>query len=164
MSLIETFDIAVRLFLATFLGALIGAEREVARKYAGLRTYALVSLGAALFATMSEMILRIFGEQFGGMLGFDPSRIISNIIVGIGFLGAGMVVFHKERVLGLTTAAGIWVTAAIGAAVGIGAYGPAVMATALVLFILIVLRRCEIWLKLRGNEQLERTNDKENDS
>lgn len=148
----ENISIFGRLALAVFLGALIGIEREVSRKYAGLRTYALVSLGAALFAVLSEETYRFFWKTVGGTPNFDPSRIISQIVVGVGFLGAGMVIFHKEKIMGLTTAAGIWVTAAIGAAVGIGAYVPAIMATILTLFILIVLHWCENWMKWVGNE------------
>lgn len=160
----ENLDIVLRLSVAVLLGAIIGLEREVARKYAGLRTYVLVSLGAALFATMSETTMRFFWEYLGGTPNFDPTRIISNIVVGVGFLGAGMVIFHREKVLGLTTAAGVWVTAAIGASVGIGAYVPAIAATLLVLFTLVVLRRVELWLQLIGNEKLTRlTAEKEDD-
>lgn len=146
-------DFLLRLSLAVFLGSLIGLEREMSRKYAGLRTYALVALGAAIFASLSEETYRFFWQTVGGTPNFDPARIISNIVVGIGFLGAGMVIFHQEKVLGLTTAAGIWVTAAIGAAAGIRAYFLAVSGTALALFILIVLRWCEDWFKWRGNER-----------
>jgi putative Mg2+ transporter-C (MgtC) family protein len=147
-------DFFFRISLATFLGALIGLEREVSRKYAGLRTYALVALGAAIFASLSEETYRYFWQTFGGTPNFDPSRIISQIVVGIGFLGAGMVIFHQEKILGLTTAAGIWVTAAIGAAAGIRAYFLAVSGTVLTLFIFIMLRWCEDWFKWRGNERL----------
>jgi putative Mg2+ transporter-C (MgtC) family protein len=158
----ENIDIITRLTVAMLLGSIIGLEREVARKYAGLRTYALVALGAALFATLSETTMRFFWEQFGGAPNFDPSRVISNIVVGVGFLGAGMVVFYREKILGLTTAAGIWVTAAIGASVGIGAYVPAFTATLLTLFILVILRRLELWLKWVGNEKIARFLEGEN--
>lgn len=149
----DQWSIIGRLLLAAFLGALIGIEREVSRKYAGLRTYALVSLGASLFAILSEETYKSFWLNFGGTPNFDPSRIISNIVVGIGFLGAGMVIFHQEKVLGLTTAAGVWVTAAIGATVGVRAYSTAIAATVIALFILVVLHWCERWLKWTGNEQ-----------
>jgi putative Mg2+ transporter-C (MgtC) family protein len=149
----DNLNIFGRMALAVLLGSVIGLEREVSRKYAGLRTYALVSLGAALFAILSEETYRFFWKNFGGTPNFDPSRIISQIVVGIGFLGAGMVIFHQDKILGLTTAAGIWVTAAIGAAVGVRAYSMAVFATLLTLFILIVLRWCENLMKWRGNEE-----------
>ena len=147
-------DLLFRLSLATLLGAVIGLEREISRKYAGLRTYALVSLGTAIFASLAEETYRHFWKDLGGTPNFDPSRIISNIVVGVGFLGAGMVIFHREKVLGLTTAAGIWVTAAIGAAAGIRAYFLAVSGTMLALFIFVVLRWCEDWFKWRGNERV----------
>lgn len=136
-----------RLALAMVLGAIIGIEREVSRKYAGLRTYSLVSLGAALFAILSEATHQHFLTTYGSVNSFDPSRIISQIVVGVGFLGAGMIVFYQEKVLGLTTAAGIWVAAAVGAAVGIGEYAIAIFTTALALFILVALRWCEGWIK-----------------
>jgi putative Mg2+ transporter-C (MgtC) family protein len=145
-------DILIRLGLATILGAIIGLERELSRKYAGLRTYALVSLGAAIFSMLAEETHRYFWQTYGGTPNFDPSRIISNIVVGIGFLGAGMVIFYQEKVLGLTTAAGIWVTAAIGAAVGVHAYFLAISATLICLFIFVVLRWCEDYFKWRKNE------------
>ncbi len=147
-------NLLLRLSLAAFLGALIGLERELSRKYAGLRTYALVSLGAAIFTALSEETYRHIWITLGGTPNFDPSRIISNIVVGIGFLGAGTVIFYREKILGLTTAAGIWVTAAIGAAAGIGSYFLALSGTVLTLFIFIVLRKCEDYFKLRGNERL----------
>lgn len=150
----ENLSVFGRLALAVLLGSLIGVEREVSRKHAGLRTYALVSLGAALFAILSEETFRVFWKNFGGTPNFDPSRIISQIVVGVGFLGAGMVIFYREKIFGLTTAAGIWVTAAIGAAVGIRAYGAAVSATILALFILVVLRWCENWMKWSENERI----------
>jgi len=144
-----------RLILAVVLGAFIGFEREFSRKYAGLRTYTLVSLGAALFAVLSEELPFLAMQNFGSVYSFDPSRIISQIVVGIGFLGAGMVIFHNEKVFGLTTAAGIWVTAAVGAAVGIGAYAIAAFATILTLFILVILRWCESLIKRNDNDLIK---------
>ncbi len=103
-----------RLILAVVLGALLGIERELARKTAGVRTYALVSLGACLFTSLSILSFLKYGESF------DISRIPSNIVVGIGFLGAGVIVFQQSHLKGITTAAGLWVAAAIGTAVGFG--------------------------------------------
>lgn len=149
----------MRLVLAVFLGALIGLEREVSKKHAGMRTYALVSLGAALFTTLSETTYQYFLIAYGGTPNYDPSRIISQIVVGTGFLGAGMVIFHKEKVLGLTSAAGIWVAAAVGAATGIGAYWLAIATTILALFVLVILRWWEDWMKWRNGEQTEKEED-----
>ncbi len=121
----------IRLLLATALGALIGFEREYHAKEAGVRTHLLVALGACLF-----MILSIYGFDF--MLGrdhvsFDPSRIASQVVTGIGFIGAGTIILQKQMVRGLTTAAGLWVTAAIGLACGAGMYVIAGVTTAIVL-------------------------------
>lgn len=127
-----TFQITGRLLLAVVLGGCIGAERWFRRKPAGLRTYSLVSLGACLFTTISLSGNLTFGS-------FDPSRVISQIVVGVGFLGAG-IIFHKENLVqGLTTAAGLWVTAAIGATVGVGMYAVATIATFIALLIFFVL-------------------------
>lgn len=141
--------IAVNLLYAAFLGALIGAERGRKGRAAGMRTYALVALGAAFFASMSVYGFEEFRNQAG--VQFDPSRIISNIVVGIGFLGAGIIIFRQEKGLqGLTTAAGLWVTAAIGMAVGVGMYAAAAFATALVVAILYFLLRIEYLLGYKG--------------
>lgn len=113
------------------MGAAIGIEREYHAKEAGLRTHLLVALGSCLF-----MILSVYGFDF--MLGqdhvsFDPSRIASQVVTGIGFIGAGTIILQKQVVRGLTTAAGLWVTAAIGLACGGGMYILAAAATLLVL-------------------------------
>lgn len=128
-----TTQITEQLALAALLGGLIGAERWFRRKPAGLRTYALVSMGACLFTAIS------LSGPFLGIGSYDPSRVLSQIVVGIGFLGAG-IIFHKENLVqGLTTAAGLWVTAAIGATVGIGLWSIAVIATLITLLIFISL-------------------------
>lgn len=129
------YQVAGQLALAVILGALIGLERQLAGKTAGVRTYALVSLGSALFSFISK-----YGFlEFWGVSGFDPSRIASQVVVGVGFIGAGLIVFHSERVRGLTTAAGLWVSAAIGMAVGFRLYSVAIFTTILVLLVFIVL-------------------------
>ncbi len=137
--------ILFKLILATFLGLLIGLERKLSHKTAGMRTFALISLGSALFVILSNDVIAVFSRSAG----FDPSRVLSQIVVGLGFLGAGLIVFteKEKRVHGLTTAASIWVAAGIGSAVGLGVYGVAVMATALSLFILFVVWQIE---KLSG--------------
>ena len=123
--------VIMRLLLATFLGAVIGFEREYHAKEAGVRTHLLVALGSCLF-----MIISVYGFDF--MLGrdhvsFDPSRIASQVVTGIGFIGAGTIILQKQMVRGLTTAAGLWVTAAIGLACGNGMYIIAAVTTAIVL-------------------------------
>jgi putative Mg2+ transporter-C (MgtC) family protein len=132
-------DFIIRLLVASGLGLLIGLERVLVRKEAGMKTHALVSLGSALFVIISEMI----AVKHGGVAGFDPSRIASQIVVGIGFLGAGSIMLQGNKVLGLTTAGGLWVTAGIGMAAGFGFYSLASFATFLVLLILIVVYNFE---------------------
>lgn len=131
----QNLQIFGQLALAVLLGAVIGLERELARKTAGMRTFALVAMGAALFSIISK-----YGfPEFLGVPGFDPSRIASQIVVGIGFLGAGLIILRQEKVRGLTTAAGLWVSAAIGMAVGFELYAIAVFATVLTILIFLVL-------------------------
>lgn len=131
------WEFILRLFAATAMGAAIGIEREYHAKEAGLRTHLLVALGSCLF-----MILSIYGFDF--MLGrdhvsFDPSRIAAQVVTGIGFIGAGTIILQKQVVRGLTTAAGLWVTAAIGLACGNGMYWVALITTAIVLISLGVI-------------------------
>ena len=127
--------VLLRLLVAAGLGAIVGYERERAHKIAGLRTHALVSLGAALFAIIST---NAFSEYLGKTT-YDPSRVVSNIVVGIGFIGAGAVLKQGKIVTGTTTAATLWIVGAIGAAVGLGMIFPAVFAAAIAYAILIVL-------------------------
>ncbi|MFQ5996833.1 MAG: MgtC/SapB family protein [Dehalococcoidales bacterium] len=125
-------EMILRLLLAAALGAIIGYQRERAKKPAGLRTHVLICIGAALFTVVS-----IYG--FGAAS--DPARVAAGVVVGIGFLGAG-VILHREGeiVAGLTTAATIWAVAGIGLAAGAGLYLVSVVATALVLVVLLVPR------------------------
>ncbi len=127
-------EFATRLFIALSLGMLIGVEREMAGKGAGMRTYALVSMGSALFVAVSVMAV----EQFGGSAVVDPLRIPAQIVSGIGFLGAGLIIF-KERLEGLTTAAGLWVAAGIGMAAGFGFTALAVISTVFTIFVFTAL-------------------------
>jgi putative Mg2+ transporter-C (MgtC) family protein len=130
-----TLDVTLRLFVALILGMIIGVERVWAHKTAGMRTYALVSMGSALFIIISEMI----ASKYVGLGGFDASRMASQIIVGIGFLGAGSIMLQGNRISGLTTASSFWVTAGIGMTAGFGLYDIAFIATIFTLFIFVVL-------------------------
>ncbi len=112
--LANNYDILTRLLIAMILGFVLGVERTMAHKTAGMRTYSLVSMGAALFVIISEIV----SQRYVGVLGFDPLRMASQIVVGVGFLGAGLIIFRESRVEGLTTAAGLWISAGIGIAVG----------------------------------------------
>ena len=134
-------QIILRLLIATILGAAVGLERERLEWAAGLRTHALVCVGAALF-----MIVSAFG--FADALGssdvvLDPSRVAAQVVSGIGFIGAGTIILRREIVRGLTTAASIWAVAAIGLAVGGGMYLAAIVATVLALVILAVVKPIE---------------------
>lgn len=124
-----------QLILAAFLGSLLGLQREVERKAAGLRTYALVSVGSCLFTILSM-------TAFGGPA-FDPSRVAAQVVVGIGFIGAGIIFQRGAHVEGLTTAAGLWVAAAIGMAVGAGAFALAVTTT-IIAYVLFVLGKADL--------------------
>jgi putative Mg2+ transporter-C (MgtC) family protein len=108
-----------RVGLALIAGALLGFEREVSDKPAGIRTYALVSQGAALFMVLGILLSN---QEFGGETSVDPSRIASTVVQGIGFLAGGVIFTIGARVKGLTTAAGVWVAAAVGLLVGSGFY------------------------------------------
>lgn len=136
---ITPWSAVFRLCLALVLGSLIGVERKRKGQIAGLRTFALISLGACL-----AMVLSIYvPQQCMGLKNGDPGRIAAQVISGIGFLGAGAIIQMKGSVRGLTTAAGIWVSAAIGMTVGVGMYGIAVLATLLVIMLLTAIERLE---------------------
>jgi putative Mg2+ transporter-C (MgtC) family protein len=128
----------VRLLAAAVLAALLGWERESAHKPAGLRTHMLVGVASALFTVLGELAVRDYPGQEGGLRS-DPIRVIQAVAIGIGFLGSGVIFVARDReeVLGLTTAASIWATAAVGIAAGLGHY---VMAGGGTLLLLIVLR------------------------
>jgi len=127
-------EIICQLLLAIFLGALIGLEREYKGKEAGLQTYSLVALGSCLFTIISFKLFKFFLNN--PEVSFDPARIIQAIAVGIGFIGAGVIFRQDSSVIGLTTAAGLWSTAAIGIAIGARFYLLASFVTFLSILIL----------------------------
>jgi putative Mg2+ transporter-C (MgtC) family protein len=132
MQTVLTLETFLALLLAVALGAVVGVERERSHKPAGFRTHMLVSLGACLFAMMSTS----FGAQ--------PAQVAGGIVAGIGFIGAGTIWAEKDKVQGITTAASLWATAAIGLTTGIGDYLLAAVVTLLVFIILasnVVLKR-----------------------
>jgi putative Mg2+ transporter-C (MgtC) family protein len=130
----------LRLALAAVLGGLIGVERELRERGAGLRTHLLVALGSALFTIVSAYGFHAFLASGESVVRADPTRIAAQIVTGIGFLGAGAIIRQGLSVRGLTTAATLWVVAAIGMAVGAGYYSGAVITTGLVLLSLWPLR------------------------
>ena len=133
-----TTEFIIRIFVAAILGGMIGLEREYRAKEAGFRTHFLVALGSSLFMILSQYgfdtPLDIIPKT-----SFDPSRIASQVVTGIGFIGAGIIIFQKNVIRGLTTAAGLWVTSAIGLTCGAGLYILASTTTILVLLCLEVL-------------------------
>jgi len=134
-------DAILRLALAAALGGAIGLEREYHHKPAGLRTNMLIALGSALFSILSV--------QLGAAAG-SPDRIAAQVVTGIGFLGAGAILRSGENIHGLTTAATIWVNAAIGMAAGLGSYVVAAAAAALTLIVLAILPPIERRFEERG--------------
>jgi putative Mg2+ transporter-C (MgtC) family protein len=133
-------DVAIRLAVAAALGGAIGAERELRDREAGFRTHLLVSVGAALFTLVSAYAWTDWGFSQRAGLVFDPTRIAAQIVTGIGFLGAGAIIRHGLSVRGLTTAATLWVVAAIGMASATGYYWAALATTLVVLVTLWPLR------------------------
>ncbi|MBN1965553.1 MAG: MgtC/SapB family protein [Anaerolineae bacterium] len=133
MTLAAQFEVALWLLLAALLSMVIGMDRERRQRPAGLRTHMLVGLGACLFTTLSALVLP----------GGDPTRIAANVVTGVGFLGAGTILQRKDSVKDLTTAASIWATAAVGMAVGMGAWFLAILTTLMIWTILAVIRRFE---------------------
>lgn len=127
----DIWEVTIRLVVALLLGGIIGIEREFRAKDAGFRTHFLVSVGSALFCVVSQYG---FGEELK-----DASRVAAQVVSGIGFLGAGTIIFQKNVIRGLTTAAGLWVTAAIGLACGTGMLLIATVSIALVLIGLEVI-------------------------
>ena len=154
---VTTVNSTFRLVLSLILGSSVGLERKRKGQMAGIRTFALISMGATL-----AMILSVYvPQEYLGLKNGDPGRIAAQVITGIGFLGAGAIIQMKGSVRGLTTAAGIWMVATIGMAIGVGMYAVALTATVLVLFILMQLERIEhkvhvgseartVRIKLRG--------------
>lgn len=132
-------QIILRLILSVFLSGLIGLERQIHRRSAGLRTHILVSLGSCLIMLTSLYVFDIYKDK----VAIDPARIAAGVITGIGFLGAGTIMREREGVKGLTTAASLWLVAAIGLSVGIGFFVASISATVLALIVLFFLRFVE---------------------
>lgn len=133
---VEQFtQMAVRLSMAAFLGGIIGYEREAKRKSAGLRTHILVALGAAMFVVIPLQ---------AGVYIDDMSRVLQGLVAGIGFLGAGAIIHGDKNNRGLTTAASIWLTAAIGASAGMGRESSAVLGAVLTIFVLRLVRKVTV--------------------
>lgn len=158
-------ELFARLVLAAILGALVGLERDLHGRSAGLRTHALVSLGAAVFTLISQVSAgALLADGSAGVAQFDPGRIAAQVVTGIGFLGAGTILKSQFSVRGLTTASCLWLVAGVGMACGVGLYGLAVSTTGLALVFLIFVAQIERHLRreqyhvltvsLQGRERL----------
>lgn len=152
MTINFTSDLIIRLAFATLLGGILGFEREIHGRPAGLRTHLLVSLGAAAFMMMSPLIANLSQNPPG-----DPGRIAAQIVTGIGFLGAGAIVKEGVNIRGLTTAACLWVAAAIGMACGAGLFSEAILISVLAIFALVLLPYTEMLVKKHSYRLLEIT-------
>jgi len=160
-----TFEqMALRLIVALALGALIGLERELVGKEAGIRTAMLVSGGAAIFSIIAlelPYIVAVSPENLPDVIARNSGflGVVANIVVGIGFLGAGIIIKTGEHVRGLTTAAVVWATAAVGTLVGLGIVRFAVFAAVLITLLLYVLRKVKIYEKIRPAENVSSGNE-----
>jgi putative Mg2+ transporter-C (MgtC) family protein len=144
MTPLSDTELIQRLLLAAAVGGLLGAERELRRKSAGFRTNILIALGAAIFTILSGTL-----ATGGG----DPTRIAAQIVTGIGFLGAGTILRNRDGVHGLTTAATVWVNAALGVAAGGGQYRLTIIGAAVVLSVLLVLGPIEAAIELKSGSK-----------
>lgn len=144
---VNTLSSVYKLLLSMILGCLVGYQRKKRGQTAGVRTFSLIAMGATL-----AMILSIYvPQEYLGLKNGDPGRIAAQVVTGIGFLGAGAIIQMKGSVRGLTTAAGIWMVATIGMAVGVGMYWISLIATLMILFVLAQLERFERHINM-GNE------------
>jgi len=144
----ETMTMIFKLLLSAFLGGLIGLEREMHARAAGLRTHILVATGSTLIMMVSHYMFILYQHQTAStIVRLDPARIAAMTITGIGFLGAGTIIQSKEIIRGLTTAACLWVIAAVGLAVGCGFYIPAITTSVIALVALYLLHYLENFLK-----------------
>jgi putative Mg2+ transporter-C (MgtC) family protein len=144
-----SFDLITlgKLLLAAILGAIIGLEREIHGRPAGFRTHLLVSLGACLYVITSIHFYTVYGNFSGTQpVGVDPGRVAAQVVAGIGFLGAGAIIREKYSVRGLTTAACLWIAAAIGVACGVGLFGISIVVAILSLLSLMLLKKVELRL------------------
>jgi putative Mg2+ transporter-C (MgtC) family protein len=146
----EHLDIGLRLLAAAVMGGLIGWERGRAEKPADARTMMLIAVGAAGFVLVGARVLA--ESEAGGVVQADPNRVLSYVVSGVGFLGAGAILHSKKAVLGLTTAASVWCTAAVGAAAGLGEYAVGAIVT---LIVLVTLWTPWLYHEARGTKPKE---------
>lgn len=162
MQLETQLEFLVRILLAGICGGIIGYERKNRNKEAGIRTHLIVASGAALIMIVSKYgFSDILGDKG---IALDPSRIAAQIVTGVGFLGAGMIFMRKNTISGLTTAAGIWATSAIGMAIGSGLYLLGIVTAVLIVLVQIILHQNHRWLKESYKEELSFVIDRNKDA
>ncbi len=152
-------EMLLRLGVAILLGAVVGLEREMVGKRAGVRTSIMVAAGSAIFAIISLAVPFVAGVSEEAIQNTLPDRVLANIVVGVGFLGAGIIVKEGLRVRGLTTAATIWFVAAIGTLAGIGLIKFAVISSIGLTLLLFILRKIDLYRILHGKEAIEEGED-----
>lgn len=140
----------IKIILAIILGASIGIERGRFNKHVGMRTYMLITLGATVFTIISLKANNVFNSPQ-----YDPGRIMSNVLVGIGFIGAGVIIFNNNKLQGITTAASIWVSTAIGMMIGLEMYSLATIVTIISFLIIAFLFQPEEKLEKIMNKQIK---------
>lgn len=149
---VTTVSTIYKLVLSMLLGSCVGLERKRKGQIAGVRTFALISMGAAL-----AMVLSIYvPQEYLGLKNGDPGRIAAQVVTGVGFLGAGAIIQSKGSVRGLTTAAGIWMVATLGMAIGVGLYVISIVATALIIVTLVSIERLEHKIHIGGESRIIR--------
>jgi len=136
-------EIAIKLFLSVLVGGIVGAEREFRDKAAGFRTILLITLGATVFTIISD--------DLAG-LNNDPARVAAGIVTGVGFLGGGVIFKHNGNVTGITTAATIWVAAALGMGIGAGEYATSLAAFAIMMVVLVILPKAEALIDIQSEQ------------
>ena len=162
MQLETQLEFLVRILLAGICGGIIGYERKSRNEEAGIRTHLIVASGAALIMIVSKYgFSDILGDKG---IALDPSRIAAQIVTGVGFLGAGMIFMRKNTISGLTTAAGIWATSAIGMAIGSGLYLLGIVTAVLIVLVQIILHQNHRWLKESYKEELSFVIDRNKDA
>lgn len=145
----SVISIMIKILLSALLGGMIGFEREIHKHEAGLRTHILVSLGSSLIMLTSLYVFDIYKDK--GVV--DPSRIASGVVTGIGFIGAGAIIRYGMAVRGLTTAASLWITSAVGLAIGCGFYLAGIFSTIVVIIVLFFLRELERKLPVKKDDK-----------
>lgn len=156
---LSEFDIFFKLFGAILIGGMIGFEREKRKKPAGFKTHMLVCVGASIIAIIQSLSMRetinavTANPELAQVIKIDVGRMTAQVVSGIGFLGAGAIIRHKETVVGITTAATLWISACLGLAIGMGYFKLAATATILIYFLLVAMKKVELLIIEKRKEK-----------